>query len=35
MIVDPQSQIIIGGDFNVHRDADLDNSGGKIKPKNG
>ena len=34
MIVDPQSQIIIGGDFNVQRDADLDNSGGKIETKN-
>jgi len=34
MIIDPQSQIIIGRDFNVHRDADLDNSGGKIETKN-
>jgi len=33
MIVDPQSQINIGRDFNVHQDADLDNSGGKIETK--
>ena len=30
---DSSSQLIIGGDFNVHLNAVLDNSGGKIEKK--
>ena len=30
---DTECRVIIGGDFNVHLDADLDNSGGQIETK--
>ena len=30
---DTECRVVIGGDFNVHLDADLDNSGGQIETK--
>ena len=30
---DTEYRVVIGGDFNVHLDADLDNSGGQIETK--
>ena len=30
---DTECRVIIGGDFNVHLDVDLDNSGGQIETK--